>query len=984
MLFVALLLGFTLCTAKDRSPPSIKRNSVVLNAAEITVPVRSSLSLTCEGDSKITWSSTAFKRMKYWKLQSEIQIPQLIADYTGTYTCAYDNQPNLTSEVHIYVNDPHKLLVTPRNRGDVKEGSDLLLCQLTDPSATELSLHTTNGDPVPSDVQYVVHPKRDIVIKTLAVRHSADYFCSAKINGVQNNSEPVTVTVTERLRSPPSVLLELNGNVHIVGEMLKITCFTSNPNYFYNHTLKHSYHKTLNVARNQITPMQNKLVQITSTVTIPAVAMSHTGNFTCTAMNEAGANSSTAYLQVVDKPYIRLKSHLSSNLYQNGSLVEVNEGENLEITIHVEAYPQIKKHWWDLPVTHNMSTHQNTWVVQDSYRYKSSLLIHRVRSEDRGQYTLYTGNTGLNRSITFNVQVYQKPSAMVIRTNATTLTCTSAGYPAPTLLWYQCPGIENTCVGNNDAIKVQPLFNWTVDEHVEELGPKEVTSELALSPSSWEFTVECVSFNLVGEKRDVFKSYVPAATTKPQIATLFTPTFIGATSIAAVLLLLLVIVLYKYKQKPKYEVRWKIIETNDGNNYTFIDPAQLPYNKKWEFPRDKLKLGQILGAGAFGKVVEATAYGLGADENKTMRVAVKMLKPRAHSEEKEALMSELKILSHLGCHDNIVNLLGACTQGGPMLMITEYCSHGDLLNFLRDKAKQFLDSILSRPEDSEIPLVTGILADSVQYKNTCTQECRGRSDSGISSSTSDYQEMHPAQRPKHSLKGSMCEDPETDTWSLDIEDMLNFSFQVAQGMNFLASKNCIHRDVAARNVLLTDGRVAKICDFGLARDVENDSNYVVKGNARLPVKWMAPESIFDCVYTTQSDVWSYGILLWEIFSLGKSPYPNVVVDTRFYQMIKDGCHMSQPDFAPEEIYTIMKMCWIVEPTVRPTFNTITQLLQKILLDQPDQTYRNVQETSHSEEGEHCSQNKISADGDQSLSLAREDQPLIEKNNYQFC
>lgn len=169
---------------------------------------------------------------------------------------------------------------------------------------------------------------------------------------------------------------------------------------------------------------------------------------------------------------------------------------------------------------------------------------------------------------------------------------------------------------------------------------------------------------------------------------------------------------------------------------------------------------------------------------------------------------------------------------------------------------------------------------------------------------------------------------------------------------------CIHRDVAARNVLLTTRREAKICDFGLARDIMNDSNYVVKGNvsvrvdrhtyihiymsdeliktwtlllvkARLPVKWMAPESIFDCVYTVQSDVWSYGILLWEIFSLGqntkhmpvtifsfttrlqcdlqccslpgKSPYPSMAVDSRFYKMVKCGYQMSQPDFAPPEM-----------------------------------------------------------------------------------
>uniref|UniRef100_A0A673GH14 Protein kinase domain-containing protein n=1 Tax=Sinocyclocheilus rhinocerous TaxID=307959 RepID=A0A673GH14_9TELE len=130
------------------------------------------------------------------------------------------------------------------------------------------------------------------------------------------------------------------------------------------------------------------------------------------------------------------------------------------------------------------------------------------------------------------------------------------------------------------------------------------------------------------------------------------------------------------------------------------------------------------------------------------------------------------------------------------------------------------------------------------------------------------------------------------------------------------------KDVAARNVLLTNSRVAKICDFGLARDIMNDANYVVKGNARLPVKWMAPESIFDCVYTVQSDVWSYGILLWEIFSLGKSPYPNILVDSKFYKMIKCGYQMSRPDFAPPEMYTIMEMCWNLEAAERPTFSKI--------------------------------------------------------------
>uniref|UniRef100_A0A4W5LJL9 receptor protein-tyrosine kinase n=1 Tax=Hucho hucho TaxID=62062 RepID=A0A4W5LJL9_9TELE len=950
----------------DTYPPVIKLNSVVLREAEWTIPVgTSSFTLTCEGDSTVTWSTTAFKLKRNTRFGSAITTRRLTVDYTGTYKCMYENQPDLISEVHIYVKDPYNILVTPRTLGDVKEGSDVLLCQLTNPIATDLSIHMANGDPTPPDMNYTVNPKRGILIRKILTSHSADYVCSAKINGVPRVSKVVPIFVIQRLRLPPSVLIEVDGYVRIVGEHLLIPCITSNPNHFYNVTWKHSSLKALDFSHKMIQEDQSNQVHITSSVTIPAVAMSHTGNFTCTAMNEAGFNSSTTYLHVVDKPYIRLIPRLSPDLYLNGSLVEVNEGETLEINIQIEAYPQIKEQWWDIPMSHNhnISTHDDTWAVRYNNRYESSLLLQRVRSEERGQYTLHTRSTCLNGSITFNVQVYQKPSAMVRLKNVTTLTCTASGYPAPTILWYQCDG-------DNDSVEVQPLLTSTMEVQTE------VQSELNISPSSMEVTLECVAFNPVGEARAIFVSRVPAASTTFVTSELFTPTLIGATSIAALLFFLLVIVLYKYKQKPKYEVRWKIIETNDGNNYTFIDPTQLPYNKKWEFPRDKLRLGQILGAGAFGKVVEATAYGLGTDANMTTRVAVKMLKPRAHSEEREALMSELKILSHLGSHDNIVNLLGACTQGGPMLMITEYCSYGDLLNFLHGKAKFFLYSRASGPGTPEVPRVP---KNSDHYKSTCAQESRVRSDSGISCSSSDnYLDMHPAQRPKHCPMGSLCEE-------LDIEDLLRFSSQVAQGMDFLASKNCIHRDVAARNVLLTDGRVAKICDFGLARDIENDSNYVVKGNARLPVKWMAPESIFDYVYTVQSDVWSYGILLWEIFSLGKSPYPNVVVDTRFYKMIKDGCYMSQPDIAPPEIYTIMKMCWNLEPTERPTFSTIGQLIQRLLPDQPDHTYRNVQDkTPQQEAGEQGDPAKTNEDCDQTLNQEGEDEPLMKNNNYQFC
>lgn len=180
-----------------------------------------------------------------------------------------------------------------------------------------------------------------------------------------------------------------------------------------------------------------------------------------------------------------------------------------------------------------------------------------------------------------------------------------------------------------------------------------------------------------------------------------------------------------------------------------------------------------------------------------------------------------------------------------------------------------------------------------------------------------------------------------DDLSLDTEGLLSFSYQVAKGMDFLTSKNCIHRDLAARNILLTKGRLVKICDFGLARDITSDSSYVLRGNARLPVKWMSPESLFEGIYTFESDVWSYGILLWEIFSLGTSPYPGIHVGANFYRMIQDGYRMSEPEFAPIEIYEVMRFCWNNDPLKRPPFKKLAERIEVLLSEHTKHEYLNL-------------------------------------------
>ncbi|XP_062297514.1 receptor-type tyrosine-protein kinase FLT3 [Scomber scombrus] len=661
---------------------------------------------------------------------------------------------------------------------------------------------------------------------------------------------------------------------------------------------------------------------------IESVSVNQTGIYTC--RNQVNKTKSVnIHVQAEDFLSVKLDDRRIVKQEESTPCLKAN----------VSYHPMLQRCTWEDPDKIKTKCIRNEWVTM----HRTVKLCNRLKS---GEYKLHLEAGGQKETKTVSVCVIDKPKFNFNKVHNGFTVETWSHVPA-NYSWMSCS--TNVSCETDFAWEEIPGTTQTDSEVSCNKTIKSSVSRYKVDGKQFKF---CVTTSVGSE----CKAYPPYGWPEPQQSVgrsdpengNSTLLRIGSSFLLLALIVVSVVLTYFVKKKkPQYQPQLQMLQMvgpND-NDYIYINFKDFEYDSKWEFPRENLELGKELGSGAFGMVLQATAYGINKP-GVSQQVAVKMLKDKHQTVEKEALMSELKMLTHIGHHANIVNLLGACTDTGPIYLIFQYCRHGDLLNYLKNNSKRYHKSVTDAFNKDRFRSL---------YHNLHPRKTSSEKQTTVDNYVPMYGSTTRGQEDITLLTINSCdmdsfEDPEMfenlddqteDLEALTFDDLLSFAYQVAKGMDFLCGKNCIHRDLAARNVLVTKGRMVKIGDFGLARDIDNDSNYVVRGNVRLPVKWMAPESIFQGMYTMKSDVWAYGILLWEIFSLGVTPYPDMKVDHVFYSMIEKGFKMECPYYANQSVYEIMCKCWALDACQRPSFSKMVSFMSSLLTDREEKLYHNM-------------------------------------------
>ncbi|XP_072942259.1 vascular endothelial growth factor receptor 1 isoform X2 [Epargyreus clarus] len=672
------------------------------------------------------------------------------------------------------------------------------------------------------------------------------------------------------------------------------------------------------------------IFQVFSQIRIPVLV---SGNITCSAYDGNISIPKTQELLVYEVA--------NGFGIKNKDKTWFSEKQKVQLTCFASKYTYKHISWFGN--NYNLSEYVN--YIQTPFSLVAVLVIDSISLDEAGNYTCLgikmDGSTE-NENIIITVKETSKLVIMepqkdedvgVKEFHPIQLTCAANAVPPPVVSWYK----NGELLNDSDVTIATEYTDHTF-----------VNSSVIIQKMLEEYKgkYECRVNSGDENKTRAFNLLIEEKTTYMSIY------FRICGALACVLGIIVAYLVWKIRKEKQFRkelAKAGLLYFNEGvtksiNPELGIDEQAelLPYNDKFEFPPEKLKWGQQLGAGAFGVVYKAEARGI-INAEETTPVAVKTVKKDADNMYIKALATELKIMVHLGKHVNIVNLLGACTKKvakRELIVIVEYCKFGNIHNYMQRHREVFIDQLTDNKEKNFGRVNKGFSCSSGSsgmhsdyFGSNHTQETdhtfvntanTNRSARKVSETGYIQPEWRSNYESDYSFDGR-------NPRPLTSRDLLAWAFQIARGMEYLANRKVLHGDLAARNVLLAEDNIVKICDFGLARSIYKNDEYQKQENSPLPIKWLAVECMTDRIFSTQSDVWAFGIVLWELFSLAKTPYPNISPQN-LLQYLEAGHRLEKPPYADDKVYDVMRRCWEQKPLARPSFSQLQEILGSFLED----------------------------------------------------
>ncbi|XP_067023890.1 vascular endothelial growth factor receptor 3-like [Acropora muricata] len=747
--------------------------------------------------------------------------------------------------------------------------------------------------------------------KTIQRGDKGTYLCNIKQSRGSASISEKSQSIIVRVIVPPEVKLSGPHSPVTEGENVTLTCEITDDV---------SEPQPIRWFREK-----NSLDEKNPNIVLRSIKKNQQGTYTCETRNEAGSTNDSIKL-IVDIP-----PKLNPDLKDEAVLLYLHSLSRITCTEGGDPEPNV------------------TWTKNGAYLVNTkTLTIYNVTLEDAGQY----GCTAENRAGKINATVWIVVTELafpvvaiypinqtVLEGRAAVMNCTAKGVPRPELLWtfengelpsdvvirnfsahsilqlsktsksmegwYTCKAknkVGDACSNSSLHVLEKPTVTMPSKPHAPLLEGEGLTLTCQANEDTEEirWTKNDVPFN---RRANIYPSGSNSTLVIKKVLTsdsgIYSCMAVNKAGSASTSAHISVTdktencekenEKFEEYQKFKKEIAsmwkkrtlWVLVGSLQGVAKNLEKPADVEeelemgtlnaHVDKWEISRERITLEEVIGSGSFGTVWRAVLSS-GNGQPGIQFVAAKCFTPTSGEEGRKSIIKEIGLGKELGDspQENIVQFIGCVTTQIHPILITEYLPCGDLLGFLR-KSRGIVDKYY-----------------------------RG----------------------------------EAEVAKLKTYDLVSFSNQIATGMVFLASRGIIHRDLAARNVLLDRNCVCKVADFGL---YYHNFKYG-HGNAKkgcVPVKWTAPEVLFGDIakLSSKSDVWSYGVVLYEIFTIGGIPYPGWS-EARTIAELRNGYRMPKPPHIDNSLYHLMKTCWQEEPMLRPEFlhlrNKLLEFIEKKL------------------------------------------------------